>query len=261
VNVALLSDFGWSDGYVGALKGAVLGACPEARLIDLGHAIAPGDVRAAARVLAQAAPAFPPDTVFLSVVDPGVGSTRRGLAARLDDHLHVAPDNGLLSGVLGKARRVRAVALERSEFWRAEPSPVFHGRDVFGPVAGFLARGGRLEELGPDLDPGGLVRLPQPTPTASAQGIWRGEVIAVDHFGNLLTNLPAAAGARGQVEIAGRRLELRRTYSDVAPGELVALVGSSGAIEVACNLGRACDVLRAAPGLLIAWRPPSGGSS
>jgi S-adenosylmethionine hydrolase len=233
----------------------VLAACPEARLVDLGHAIAPGDVRAAARVLAQAAPAFPADTVFLSVVDPGVGSARRGVAVRLDEHLHVAPDNGLLSGVLGAARRVRAVSLERSEHWRPEPSAVFHGRDVFGPVAGFLARGGRLDELGPELDPGGLVRLPQPAPTRSSEGIWRGEVVAVDHFGNLLTNLPATPGSLGQVEVAGRRLELRRTYSDVAPGELVALVGSGGAIEVACNLGRACDVLRAAPGLSIAWRP------
>jgi len=261
MNVALLSDFGWSDGYVGAMKGAVLAACPEARLVDLGHAIAPGDVRAAARVLAQAAPSFPAGTVFLSVVDPGVGSARRGIVAQLDGHLHVAPDNGLLTGVLAAARRARAVVLERRERWRTEPSPVFHGRDVFGPVAGFLARGGALAELGPEIDPAGLVRLPQPAARREQDGTWRGEVIAIDHFGNLLTNLRAPAAARGQVELAGRQLELRRTYADVAPGELVALVGSGGAIEVACNLGRACEMLRAAPGLLIAWRPFSGGSS
>lgn len=259
MNVALLSDFGWSDGYVGAMKGAVLAACPRARLVDLTHEIAPGDVRAAARVLAQAAATFPPGTVFLSVVDPGVGSARRGIAAELDGQLHVAPDNGLLGGVLGSAMQVRAVSLERRERWRAGPSDVFHGRDVFGPVAGFLAGGGELAELGPAIDPASLVRLDTPRPRRSGDA-WLGEVVAVDRFGNLLTNLPAEPGARGQVEVGGVRLELARSYSQVPEGELVALVGSGGHIEVACNRARACDRLRASSGLLVAWRPLSGGS-
>jgi S-adenosylmethionine hydrolase len=259
VNVALLSDFGWSDGYVGAMKGAVLAVCPAARLVDLSHEIPPGDVRCAARVLAQAAATFPPGTVFLSVVDPGVGSARRGIAAEIDGRLHVAPDNGLLDGVLESARELRAVALERREYFRPEPSDVFHGRDVFAPVAGFLAAGGALAELGPEIEAVTLVRLASPRPQRSAEG-WVGEVVAVDHFGNLLTNLPALPGARGWVELAGRRLELRRSYSQVAEGELLALVGSGGHIEIACNLGRACDRLGAAPGLLVVWRAPSGGS-
>ena len=259
MNVALLSDFGWSDGYVGAMKGAVLAACPEARLVDLTHAIAPGDVRAGARALAQAAPVFPEGTVFLAVVDPGVGSARRGLAAAIDGRLYVAPDNGLLGGVLEAARAVRTFALERPERWRAEPSPVFHGRDVFGPVAGFLAAGGALAELGPEVRVDSLVRLEAKRPRRSGAA-WIGEVVAIDRFGNLVTNLPARVGAQGAVEVAGRRLELRRTYADAAEGELLALVGSGGCVEIACTRGRAADVLGAAPGLLVAWRPPSGGS-
>jgi S-adenosylmethionine hydrolase len=260
VNVALLSDFGWSDGYVGAMKGAVLAVCPQARLVDLTHEIPPGDVGSGSRVLAQAAATFPAGTVFLSVVDPGVGSARRGIAAELDGRLHVAPDNGLLSGVLERAQRVRAVSLERTERWRPEASAVFHGRDVFGPVAGFLAAGGSLAELGAEIAAGSLVRLDPPRPRREGAA-WIGEVIAVDRFGNLLTNLPAPAAARGWVELAGHRLELRRSYSDVAPGTLLALVGSGGCVEIAANRGRASDLLGAGAGLLVAWHPLPGGSS
>jgi S-adenosylmethionine hydrolase len=260
LNIALLSDFGWDDGYVGAIKGAILAVCPQARLLDLTHAIEPGNVAAASRALARAAQTFPPGTVFLSVVDPGVGSARRGLAAEVDLRLHVAPDNGLLDGVLESARRVRAVSLERREHWRsADPSPVFHGRDVFAPVAGFLAAGGALEALGPEVDPASLVRLELPQPRLRA-GAWHGQVVAADRFGNLATNLLAPPGARGTVEVAGLTLELREHYAQVAPGELLALVGSDGRIEIACNRGRASERLRAAPGLLVVWRPPSGGS-
>jgi S-adenosylmethionine hydrolase len=260
LNIALLSDFGWDDGYVGAMKGAILAVCPQARLVDLTHAIPPGDVGAASRALARACETFPPLTVFLSVVDPGVGSARRALAAEIVGRLHVAPDNGLLEGVLEPARRVRAVSLERSEHWRTQhPSPVFHGRDVFAPVAGFLAAGGALEALGPEVEAASLVRLALPRPSLVA-GAWHGEVVAVDHFGNLATNLPAPPGARGRVEVAGCALELQAHYAQVAVGELLALVGSDGRIEIACNRGRASDRLRAAPGLLVVWRPFSGGS-
>jgi S-adenosylmethionine hydrolase len=238
----------------------VLAVCPQARLVDLTHAIEPGDVRGAARVLALAAPPFPASTVFLSVVDPGVGSARRGIAAEIDGGLHVAPDNGLLGDLLGAARRVRVVALERREHWRSPVSDVFHGRDVFGPVAGFLAAGGALSALGPDIDAASLVRLEPPHPRRSGD-VRLGEVVAVDRFGNLLTNLPAAAGARGTVEVAGLQLDLVRSYSQVPEGELLALVGSGGRIEIACNRGRASDRLRASAGLLVAWRPLLGGSS
>jgi S-adenosylmethionine hydrolase len=198
--------------------------------------------------------------VFLSVVDPGVGSARRGLAAELDGRLHVAPDNGLLDGVLEGARQVAVHVLARSGRWRADPSPVFHGRDVFARVAGSRAAGGALADLGPAIEVSDLVRLERPRPRREGPD-WIGEVVAIDRFGNLVTNLPVPAGARGTVEVAGRRLPLLRSYSDVAEGELLALVGSGGTLEIACNRARAGERLRAGPGLLVAWRPPSGGSS
>jgi len=260
VNIALLSDFGWSDGYVGALKGAVLAVCPQGRLIDLTHEIPPGDVVSGSRALARAFETFPPGTVFLSVVDPGVGSARRALAAEIDGRFHVAPDNGLLSGVLELARQIRAVSLERREHWRTpDPSPVFHGRDLFAPVAGFLARGGALAALGPELDPGLLIRFERPQPRCVGDA-WHGEVVSVDRFGNLATNLPARPGARGRVEVAGQRLELRQHYAQVAAGDLLALIGSDGCIEIAQCGGRANERLGAIAGLLVVWHPFAGGS-
>jgi S-adenosylmethionine hydrolase len=250
--VTLLTDFGQRDGYAGALKGAVLAACPEARLVDLTHEIPPGDIDCGARVLAQAAPLFPEGTVHLAVVDPGVGSARRALAARIDGRCYVAPDNGLLSGVLEGARAVCAHELTRAEHWRPAPSPVFHGRDVFGPVAGRLAGGLALEAVGPPLDPAGLARRAEPSPRRQGPD-QVGEVIAVDGFGNLITNLrPPETGAR--VELAGRSLPLLRTYSDVPEGELLALVGSHGCVEIACNRARADRVLGASRGLVVVLR-------
>ena len=252
--VTLLSDFGTADGYAGAMKGAVLAVCPDARLVDLGHSIPAGDVRAASRALARAAPLFPAGTVHLAVVDPGVGSGRRGLAAEIGAQLYVAPDNGLLGGVLGPAAEARVHELANPDLWRPEPSPVFHGRDVFGPVAGALAGGAELASVGPEVPAASLVRLPEPVPRELGDGL-EGEVVAVDRFGNLITNLtPGEAGAGGRVEIAGRTLPLSRTYGDVAPGELLALVGSAGAIEVARNRGSAAELLGIAAGHLVSWR-------
>ncbi len=257
--VALLSDFGERDGYAGALRGAVLAACPDARLVDLSHEIPPGDIARGARVLAQAAVPFPAGSVFCAVVDPGVGTARRALAVSIDGRLHVAPDNGLLGGVLDGAREVRAHALENPVLWRTPPSPVFHGRDVFGPVAGYLAGGGELAAVGPAVEPGELVRLDAPLPRRVGDG-WQGEVVAVDRFGNLITNLHVAAGQRARVEIAGRALPLGRTYADVEPGALLALVGSGGCLEIACNRGRVADVLGegACEGLLVTWAASAG---
>src|SRR5436190_1951844 len=147
--VALLSDFGLRDHYVGAMKGAVLSVCPEAQLVDVVHDLDPHDVEMARFALAAAAPAFPPGTVFLAVVDPGVGTSRRGLAVATADHLFVAPDNGLLSLVLADHPEARVHAITNAGLFRFQVSPTFHGRDVFGPVAGHLARGMALEEVGP----------------------------------------------------------------------------------------------------------------
>jgi S-adenosylmethionine hydrolase len=251
--VALLSDFGERDGYAGAMKGAVLSACPAARLVDVSHAIAPGDVRSGARMLAQVAPEFPRGVVFLAVIDPGVGTARRPIALAADGKHYVAPDNGLLGAVASRAQELRVHLLTVTGLWRPRPSPVFHGRDIFGPVAGFLAAGGDLDAVGPALDPGELVRLEDPVPRRQADALL-GEVVAVDGFGNLLTNLPAPPGRDASVEIAGYVLPLRRAYGEVGEGELVALIGSNGMLEIACNRARAVDLVRGGEGLLVALR-------
>lgn len=252
--VTLTTDFGLADGYVAAMKGVLLSRCPAARLVDVSHEIAPGAIAAAAFVLGQAAFHFPAGTVHLVVVDPGVGSARRGLACEIDGHRFVCPDNGLLHWA-ARGRSVRAFALERPERWRAEPSAVFHGRDVFAPVAAFLACGGELAELGGELAGDSLVELALPPPARAGEGS-SATVVHVDRFGNLITDLrvDASLAGRARVEIADRTVPFARTYSDVEPGELVALRGSSGLLEVACNGGSAARVLGAAVGLVIILR-------
>jgi S-adenosylmethionine hydrolase len=244
--VTLLTDFGTRDGYVGAVKGVVLSRCPEAHLVDVSHEIPPGDVAAASWVLGQAAPWFPPGTVHLVVVDPGVGSTRRAVALEVAGQRYVAPDNGVLSRVLAAppilGRDARAYELTERGLWLDPPSAVFHGRDLFAPVAGYLAAGGSIAGVGSELPLAGLARSPWPEPVLAGD-TWTGQVVWVDRFGNLVTNLSLAPGAAGEVEAGGRHLPVHLTYSDVAAGELLALTGSSGLLELACNRGSAAEVL------------------
>ena len=251
--VTLLTDFGWRDGYVGAMKGVLLSRCPDVRLVDLTHEIVPGDVAGAAYVLRQAAPYYPEGSVHLVVVDPGVGSKRRGLAARVNGRFFVAPDNGVLTGVLEGQAEV--YELRESGLWREDPSPVFHGRDVFAPVAAHLAAGGALSEVGPSVPADGLVRASWPKPELVGDE-HRGEVVYVDRFGNLVTNLvlDPSLPAGGVATVGDRALSLRRTYSDVERGELLALRGSSGLLEIACNLGDASGILGAGRGLVVSFR-------
>ncbi len=258
--VTLLTDFGTRDGYVGAMKGVILARCPEAQLVDLAHEIEPGDVASASFALAVAAPHFPPGTVHVAVVDPGVGSARRGLALELGEQRYVGPDNGTFGEVLAQAGAARPSvrSLENAALWRAPVSPTFHGRDVFAPIAAHLAAGGRLEDVGPALAPDALVRLAASEPTGSG-GALRGSVIHVDRFGNLVTNLRPGAGpgrADACVEIAGRVLPVVATYADAPSGALVALVGSSGRLEIAVNGASAAERLGAGVGRVVLFRAP-----
>jgi S-adenosylmethionine hydrolase len=242
--VALLTDFGLSDHYAGAVKGAVLSACPGATLVDITHEVPAHDVAAGALALDAAFRCFPDGTVFLAVVDPGVGSPRRPIAAASGRWLFVAPDNGVLTHVLDADPAARVHLIAATRLFRVPTSPVFHGRDVFGPVAGRLACGLALGEVGPAVaDP---VRLEQP-PKARAPEGWSGAVVHVDRFGNLTTNLleaDLAALAGGplkalEVRLGSEVLPLVRSYSDVARGRPCALVGSSGRLEIAVREGRA----------------------
>jgi len=254
--VTLTSDFGTADGYAGALKGVILARLATARVVDLAHDLGPGDVAAASELLARAAPFFPPRTVHVAVVDPGVGTARRGLALSLGEQLYVGPDNGIFTGVLELGGTAVARALENWGLWRDSVSPVFHGRDIFAPVAAHLAGGGDLRDVGPTVAADSLVRLPTPLPSGDPAEL-RGEVVHVDRFGNLVTNLraPPELGP-ASLEVAGRALPLSRTYADVAPGALVAVVGSSGRIELALNGGSAASHLEGGRGLVVILRAP-----
>lgn len=242
--IALLTDFGLADHYVGAMKGAILSVCPEATLVDVVHEIPAHDVDAGALALDASYRHFPGGTVFVAVVDPGVGTDRRPLAVGAGRWLFVGPDNGLFTHVLDAHPRARVHLLANPTLYRSPASPVFHGRDLFGPAAGHLARGLPLEEVGPPIDD--PARLSLPAKARTAAGIV-GTVLHVDRFGNLVTNVTEAdladLGGRGpgrlEVELGGATLPLARTYADVPEGRACALVGSSGRLEIAVHRGRA----------------------
>ena len=246
--ITLLTDFGLKDGNVGAMKGVIWKIAPEAQIADLSHLISPQDVQEAALILSRSAPYFPPGTIHLAVVDPGVGTVRRPLAARLGEYFYVLPDNGLITLLLEQAEaasdRVEFVHLNQLQYWLPKVSHVFHGRDIFAPCAAYLANGVLLQDLGtPIHDP---QRLKFPVPTRTPQGL-RGEVIHIDHFGNLSTSIrrqhlgePSVARVRlGGVEIAG----LVKTFGERPTGELVALYGSTDYLIVSVVNGSAAQKL------------------
>ncbi len=241
--ITLLSDFGTSDPYVAAMKGVILSIQPEATLVDLTHEVPPQDIIAGAFLLAGAAPYFPPRTIHLAVVDPGVGTQRRALAARARGQFWVGPDNGLFHLVFLKSGSLDIVSLEDPHYFRESVSPTFHGRDIFAPVAAYLAHGTPLSAFGPSLsDP---TALPWPQPTYTPEAV-RGEIVYVDGFGNLVSNirgsdLMAWLGEETYVVILGSLTlkTLARTYGDVPHKEFLALVGSHGYLEIACSLGNA----------------------
>jgi S-adenosyl-L-methionine hydrolase (adenosine-forming) len=258
--ITLLTDFGLEDGYVAAMKGVIAGIAPEARVVDVTHLVPPQDVAFARFRLLTVAPFFPPGTIHLAVVDPGVGTARRAVAIRCrSGSCLVGPDNGLLSGALEADPPLALVQLTEPRFWRtATPSPAFHGRDVFAPVAAHLARGVTLEALGPAVPPDGLLTLDFRPPTPVAGGV-EGAVQATDRFGNLVSNVPAGLlpeGASWRASIRGRTLPGHRTYADVPPGEPLALVGSHGFVEVAVHRGDARSVLGASLGDRVAIHWP-----
>lgn len=245
--IALLSDFGTRDHYVGAMKAVVLGVCPDATLVDIGHEIAPHDVLGGALELAACYKLFPAGTVFLVVVDPGVGSSRRGIAAEAGEYRFVAPDNGVLTAVLHETAAKRVVELTERKYARPTVSRTFEGRDRFAPAAGWLAKGIGLTTLGRAITD--YQQLPLPTLTVDAMGI-TGHVVRVDRFGNLITNIDRRTFERfaeqGALIVRIDTREIARvanTYAEVAAGEICALFGSTNHLEVAVNTGSAAAVL------------------
>jgi S-adenosylmethionine hydrolase len=244
--ITLTTDFGLADAYVGVMKGVILSRCPAARLVDLTHGIAPGRIASAAYVLSTAWRYFPDQSVHLAVVDPGVGTSRRIIAAQIGTHRFVAPDNGLLSLVLDEAgdEDRRVVHVTREDLNVVPTSRTFHGRDIFAPIAAALACGVPLHELGNPV--AGWIRLPSSEPIERDGGV-NGEVIHIDRFGNLITNIGSELVSEGDaIEVAGRRIEgLAGSYGSVEPGELLALIGSTGRLEISVNGGDAAAELAA----------------
>ena len=253
--VALLTDFGTRDHYVGAMKGTVLSVCPEATLVDITHDIPPHDVMAASLELAAAFGFFPPATVFVAVVDPGVGSTRRAIAAAAGGYYFVGPDNGLFTHVFRDAPASLIVELQERKFARSTISRTFEGRDRFAPAAGWIARGTELGAFGPSVDNPVMLNLREPR--VSDAGI-DGEIIRVDRFGNLMTNISGALVEQMRqpafVEIGERRIPVAGTYSDVSVGQLCGLIGSTGLLEIAMNTGSAEQELRVGRGTMVRIR-------
>jgi S-adenosylmethionine hydrolase len=250
--VTLTTDFGPGSGYVAEMKGRLLHAREPFTLVDIAHDLPAHDVRAAAWLVGQACSAFPSDTLHLAVVDPGVGTARRLAWARIGDQEFLGPDNGLLSWALRRTPLVAARAIAVA----ANAAATFHGRDVLAPAAVRLLDGAGPESLGPPLDD--LVRLDWPEPRETPAGV-EGEVLHVDAFGNLVTNLPATfwprLAAAGRLRVSGHDVTtLVRTYGDAAPGTPVALVGSQGFIEAAVVEGRADLRLAAGVGTRVVCR-------
>lgn len=238
--ITLLTDFGTADGYVGEIKGVLLNDVPGATLIDIAHDVPPHDVEAGRLTLARYWRRFPAGTVHLAVVDPGVGAGRKALAIASDDKFLVGPDNGLLSPAL-LMKDARAVELPVP----VHAAPTFHGRDLFAPAAARLALGGSIDSLGEPVFDAVVRRTPEPHREPS--GALVGEVIAVDRFGNAITNLMPTHGNR--VSVGGRELDLHRTYADLARGAAGAVVGSNGFVEIVVRDGRASDMLGLARGV------------
>ena len=261
--IVLLSDFGLQDAFVGTMKGVITGIAPQCRVVDLTHGIPRGDVHRAAYYLWQAAPFFPEQSIFVAVVDPGVGTSRRALGVAWPEFTCIAPDNGLLTYLLTHAQPSLAVELDARAFQLEEQSGTFHGRDVFVPVAAHLASGTSLAEMGTPVEK--LKLLPLPSMTVDADGNLRGQILLADHFGNLITSMglwqtqgenlvldPWLPDCRS-VEFDRMKVRLRlpngitiplsTTFGDVDPGELVAYIGSSGLIEIGVNQGNAAEML------------------
>ena len=256
--ITLTTDFGQVSPYLAAMKGVILGIQPAARLVELSATIPPQDVRHAAFFLAAAVPYFPPETLHVVVVDPGVGGNRAILYVEMAGHRLLVPDNGCWTWLgAPDASPSKVIAVREPRYRRETISATFHGRDIFAPVAGHLACGLNPVKLGPPVDT--WVRLERPRPRPLAKG-WQGEVLFVDHFGNLISNIPAdstwlAPAILRVGKRAVRRFRWVRSYAEAKAGQTVALISSNGNLEVAVVQGNAARRLRARVGtpLAVEW--------
>lgn len=249
--ITLTTDFGLSDHYAGTMKCVIAGICPDAQIIDITHEIAPADLISAAYTITQAAAFSPPGTIHVIVVDPGVGTARKAIAVRSNGQMFIAPDNGVLSLAVprdaGAARE-----LTNPRLFLPEPSNTFHGRDIFAPSAAHLAAGEPAwEAVGPELPE--IITIPDLEPSRESTGRWKGIVLSLDHFGNVITNfskkLVITDNKRLDLEIKHHVIDsFHATFGEAQSSEIFAYIGSSGYLEVAINRGSAASSLGVKPG-------------
>lgn len=255
--ISLMTDFGIKDGTVGVMKGVIWGICPSAQISDVSHMIQPQNIREAGFILARSVPYFPKGSIHVVVVDPGVGTQRRPMAAQIGDWFYVGPDNGTITAWLQRAEQegwqTKFVELNRKQYWLENISYVFHGRDIFSPTAAHMANGVPLGDLGTSFNDPVRLELPKPEKTNSG---WRGEVFHLDHFGNVSTNiyiedLGDALRHKENISVRLRGTEINglvNTFGERPAGELVALMGSSGNLIISVVNGNAQQHLAAKVG-------------
>lgn len=245
--VTLLTDFGTRDVYVGVIKGVILARCGGAQIVDLAHEVEQGNVHEGGYLLASAWRYFPAGTVHCAVIDPGVGGDRRILAAEVAGHYFVAPDNGLLTELFNDTAPTRVVSVENESLMIQPVSQTFHGRDIFAPAAAALAGGVTLDELGPRTE--SWLKLPRVEPIEQGSELV-GQVVHIDRFGNIITNIRADdLPDEPRVRIARHAIHgLADSYQSVPRGELLAIIGSTGRLEISINQGDAASLLAARVG-------------
>lgn len=244
--IALITDFGIREWYVGVMKGVIRSIAPECSVIDISHHVHAQQVKEAGFVLWNAYRYFPKGTIFTSVVDPGVGSGRAIMAVEAGDHYYIAPDNGLLDFVLSECDIQKAVKVDKPDYYLNKVTNTFHGRDIFSPVSAHLAKGAPLEALGKETT---LAPPSSPFLTVEKSGQYEGEILYVDQFGNLITNLALAPSINGQARIQDTELQtFVNTYAEVEEGTLLMLRGSSGLLEISERNGSAAKTLGVSTG-------------
>ena len=253
--ITLTTDFGSNDHFVGTMKGVILDIVPEAQIVDICHSVQAFDVLDGALTISQAYSYFPTRTVHVVVVDPGVGSARRPILASCDKYHFVAPDNGVLSLVYAREERMHVRHITSEHYFLQPVSNTFHARDIFAPVAAWLAKEVDSQKFGEEIEE--YVRFNAPKPKAVDENRLRGVVLKVDRFGNLITNItpqdaPMLFGAEAQkfkIVVGSREItEIRNAYAEGAPGEVIAILGSMGFLEIAANRGAAAQLTGAGKG-------------
>jgi len=253
--ITLTTDFGTNDHFVGAMKGVILEIVPDAQIVDICHSVQAFDVLDGALTISQAYSYFPTRTVHMVIVDPGVGTARRPIIASCDKYHFVAPDNGVLSLIYAKEERIHVRHVTSEHYFLQPVSNTFHARDIFSPVAAYLAKEVDSLKFGDEVQE--YVRFSAPKPKAVDQNRMRGVVLKVDRFGNLITNFTAqdvpalfAAGAQGfKITVGGREItEIHNAYAEGSPGEVFGILGSMGFLEIAANRGAAAQITGAAKG-------------